>query len=108
SLLSVQIPSNETVGILKTYIKKEKENKLANIDASDLTLQFIPNGITEEDLEQPLPSPLTTLDHQLQMLEAYFPNDAQDDLIYIVVKLPQQGMSYSKSIENLEVATWSI
>ncbi|KAF9173088.1 hypothetical protein BGX21_002028 [Mortierella sp. AD011] len=85
----VEIHSDEIVSAFKRGIKKEKPNYLSSIDANNLILKLVPEGgKTKAGL---FSSSLEVLDDELVKFSTYFLENSADDLIHIVVELPEQA-----------------
>ncbi|ORY96101.1 hypothetical protein BCR41DRAFT_375751 [Lobosporangium transversale] len=92
---SVIIRSDQTIDDLKDAIKAENENTFNGTDAKDLILKLIPNGSTVEELCKFPKESLKALDNVLEKLHTYFPDEAADNLIYIIVEVPKREIEIS-------------
>ncbi|KAF9407250.1 hypothetical protein BGZ76_006148, partial [Entomortierella beljakovae] len=94
------LSSSKTVDDLKDAIKERKKNDLSQIDADRLILKLIKSddetkrttmGATKKELQDE-PSKISfQLLNELKTLHFYFSNQPAEDLVHILVELPQQA-----------------
>ncbi|KAF9079853.1 hypothetical protein BGX27_005898, partial [Mortierella sp. AM989] len=86
----VPILSNKDVGDLKDAIKAKKPDTLP-MEADKLILKLtLDGGVTKKELDKLTESSLEVLDDEREKLSTYFPEKPAEELIHIVVKLPEQ------------------
>jgi hypothetical protein len=99
SSFPIRIQSSDTVDDLKKAIFEEKRNKLANLNAGELTLYRVELEDDEDTLERSATDPLLTRERlkPTRQLSKVFPNNVPLEKVNILVELPegyQEGKSY--------------